>query len=89
MACVRDGTFVIDNDVDITAKEIFDEVETLATKYALDVADAYQLVTLKRGMFSKMTDDSQPILVTADRALAGAARGESMRAWECLHEPAP
>jgi predicted nucleic acid-binding protein len=88
MAHLRGQTLEIE-DIGISASTIFDEVERVAAKHALDVSDAYQLLTLQRGAFSSLTGDSRPILITADRDLAAAARKEGLRVWDCLREPAP
>ncbi len=86
MAYLRNETLEID-DVGISQRRTFDEVEHLAKKYSLDISDAYQLVTLRRGLYSPLEGDSRPILVTADEALAKAAKSEGLRVWDCLREP--
>jgi predicted nucleic acid-binding protein len=88
MAHLRGQSLEID-DVGISHRSTFDEVEQLAKKHSLDISDAYQLVTLRRGVFSRMTGASRPILITADDALAVAARAEGLRVWHCLRESAP
>jgi len=88
MAFLRHGKIEID-DVGISQRRTFDEVEQLTKKYSIDLSDAYQLVTLKRGLYSPLEGDSRPILVTADEDLAKAAKSEGLRAWDCLSEPAP
>jgi len=88
MAHLRGQTLEIE-DIGISDSSIFDEVERLAAKHSLDVSDAYQLLTLQRGGFSSLTGDSKPILITADRGLAAAARKEGLRVWDCLRDPAP
>ena len=88
MAYFRNQTIEID-DIGISQRRTFDEVEYLSKKYSLDVSDSYQLVTLQRGLYSPLQGDSKPILVTADEALAKAARSEGLRTWDCLREPAP
>jgi predicted nucleic acid-binding protein len=88
MAHLRGETLVID-DVGISGRSTFDQVEKLAEKYSLDISDAYQLVTLRSGAFSRLTGDSHPMLVTADEALAVAAETEGLRVWNCLRQPAP
>lgn len=85
---LRGETLQID-DVNIADRQTFDEVEHLAKRYTLDVADALQLVTLQRGCCSTLDDDSKPILITADKKLADAARTEGLRVWNCLKEPTP
>jgi predicted nucleic acid-binding protein len=88
VAHLRHHTLEID-DVGISQGQVFDEVERLAQKYSLDISDAYQLVTLRQGCLARLKIDVQPILITADKALAIAARSEGLRAWDCLCEPEP
>jgi predicted nucleic acid-binding protein len=76
-------------DVDISDSFIFDEVERIGKRNKLDVVDAYQIVTIKMDNSSRNDLKSEPILVTADSALAEAARKEGLRAWNCLTELAP
>lgn len=87
IARLRDGTLEIE-DIGISQRQVFDEVEQLAKKQSLDISDAYQLVTLNRGALSRLKTGVQPILITADGGLACAARSEGLRAWDCLREPA-
>ncbi len=75
-------------DVDISESEIFWEVEKTAKLYGLDIVDAYQIVTIKKDLFSRFPE-AQPILVTADLGLAEAARKEGLNVWNCLKEQAP
>lgn len=88
MTYLRDEALNLES-MDISKRYVFDEVELLGTKYSLDVSDAFQLVTLKHGDLSRMEGDSRPILITADRSLAMAARVEGLRVWDCLNEAAP
>jgi predicted nucleic acid-binding protein len=74
--------------MDISESEIFWEVEKTAKRCGLDIADAYQIVTVKKDYFVRFPE-AQPILVTADSRLAEAARKEGLRVWDCLKEPAP
>jgi len=88
MAHLRGHTLEID-DVGISQRGTFDEVERLAKKHSLDISDAYQLVTLSCGGLSRLKTGLQPILVTADAALAAAAKSEGLRSWNCLRESEP
>ena len=88
MARLRDQTLNIE-DIALTERAVFEEVESLAQKHTLDLADAYQLLTIRTSFLSNLSGDSRPILVTADRRLAVAARSEGLRAWDCMHEPPP
>jgi predicted nucleic acid-binding protein len=75
-------------DVTITDGAIFAEVEDIARRYSLDVADAYQIATVRKDYFSRFPE-AQPILITADKRLAKAARAEGQRVWDCIREKAP
>lgn len=76
------------SDVDISDSSIFHEVEVTAKRYDIDIVDAYQIVTIKKD-FSNKFPNSKPILITADKDLAKAARAEGLRVWNCLTEKAP
>ncbi|MCU7874995.1 MAG: type II toxin-antitoxin system VapC family toxin [Candidatus Thiodiazotropha sp. (ex Lucinoma borealis)] len=76
-------------EVDITQFDIFNDVENIVRRYSIDLADAFQVVTLKRGIASSLTEDSRTILITADSGLSEAAKNEGLRVWNCLNEPAP
>ena len=88
VAHIRGGTISIE-EVDITQLAIFNEVEKIVEKYPIDLADAFQIVTLKRGFPSSLTEDSKTILITADGGLAEAALSEGLRVWNCLKKSAP
>jgi predicted nucleic acid-binding protein len=75
-------------DMDISDSEVFWEVEKMAKRSGLDIADAYQIVTVKKDYFVRFPE-AQPILVTADSRLAEAARKEGLRVWDCLKEQMP
>jgi predicted nucleic acid-binding protein len=75
-------------DVDIADSAIFAEVEAIARTYQLDIVDAYQIVTVRKDYFSRFPE-AQPMLVTADRQLAKAARAEGLQVWNCTREPPP
>lgn len=71
------------------APEIFFAAQKVAEQHALDLSDAFQILSLKEGFFSRHRGDSQTILVTADRRLAKAARCEGMRVWSVLDDSVP
>jgi len=75
-------------DVGITDSTVFTEVENIARRNSLDIADAYQIVTVRKDYFYRFPQ-AQPILITADDGLAKAARAEGLRVWDCLRECAP
>ena len=88
MAWMADEGIVIDK-IEITNRETYSEVEELAENHVIDIADAYLIVALKRGFFSRMVGESKPILITADTALTRVARQENVRVWNCVQEPPP
>ena len=77
------------DDIEIKDRAVFKEVERLSKCYALDISDAFQIYTLKKGFFSALIGDSRPILITGDTELAEATRKEGLRVWDCMKEPAP
>ncbi|MBN2482877.1 MAG: type II toxin-antitoxin system VapC family toxin [Candidatus Omnitrophica bacterium] len=85
LAYLRNNSLSIKGD-DIWDVNVYQEVEFLSKQYSLDISDAFQLCTMKRGIFGKLLGESQPILITADKNLAKAARAEGLKAWDCLCE---
>jgi len=88
VAHLRNGSISIE-EVDITQISTFNEVEKISKLHSLDLADAFQIVTLKKGFPSSLEGDSKTILITGDKKLAKAARKERLRAWDCIIESTP
>jgi predicted nucleic acid-binding protein len=93
-ACDQLMTYVMDASIVIDEKEIanqqtYSEVEKLAQKHGLDISDAFQIVTLRRGLLARVGGESWPILITADSQLADAVRQEGLRVWDCMKERVP
>lgn len=76
-------------EISITDQSVHHYVEKYAKDYGLDISDAFQLYTLKESFVKGFGGDSKAILITADEALADAARKENLRVWDCLREDAP
>ena len=76
-------------DVELTEPKTLGEVLRLTEKHGLDVSDAFQLYSVKAGYFSHLVNRSKTLLVTADIALAEAARVEGLLVWNILGEPEP
>jgi len=76
-------------DIDLKSPIVFSKVRSLAETYSIDLSDAFQILSVKEGYFSHLINQSQTVLVTADEALAKAARTEGVRSWYCLGEPEP
>ncbi len=69
-------------DINFTDVHVFNEVQSLCRKYAsLDFSDAFQILSVKIGYFSKLCGDSSTVLVTADKGLDEAAKQEGIRTY--------
>jgi predicted nucleic acid-binding protein len=71
-------------DLDFMKVSVFRDVQEIARKHNLDLSDAFQILSVKEGYFSRMSGESRTILVTADEALARAANDEGIKAWYCM-----
>jgi predicted nucleic acid-binding protein len=69
--------------------KVFFDVQKMIDKYQLDLSDAFQILSVKKGFGACLSGESQTILVTADEKLAKAAKAEGLRVWSILEEPAP
>lgn len=83
------GKRIVVDDIGHVNPFVQAEVETTAKKHSLDISDALQLVTILKGSCSTAELGSQPVLITADRNLAIAARSEGVRVWNCIDDPEP
>lgn len=77
------------DEVDLSDTKIFDEVESVVKIHNVDISDAFQIVTVKRGKHSKFSGESKSLLITADTDLAIAAKAEGINTWDCLNDPVP
>ncbi len=67
-------------DINFTDPLIFGKVQEMCRKHpALDFSDAFQILSVKMGYFSRMAGDSQTVLVTADKDLQTAAEQEGLQ----------
>jgi predicted nucleic acid-binding protein len=76
-------------DIDIKDREIFKHVQDIAERNNIDLSDAFQIISVKNGYYSNMSNDSKTILVTADKDLANAARTEGLKSWNFMKEVVP
>ena len=76
-------------DLNFTEPATFAEAKEIAERSRLDLSDAFQILSVKKGYFSVLVNESSTVLVTADKALVDAARAEGLRAWNLMLEPAP
>lgn len=77
------------SDLDFTETATFFKAKEIAERNQLDLSDAFQILSVKNGYFSVLANDSSTVLVTADKGLADAARGEGLHAWNLMLEEAP
>jgi hypothetical protein len=76
-------------DIELTEPTVLFSVLGLVEKYSMDVSDAFQIQSVKRGYFSCLVDSSATLLVTADQKLAEIACYEGIKAWYFPEEPIP
>jgi hypothetical protein len=74
---IRDENLILE-DIGLATPDVYTDVEHVAAKYSLDISDALQLLTLRRGFYGQLPEGSQADLVTADAKLAEAARAEKL-----------
>jgi len=77
------------DDLNFTEPATFAEAKEIAERSRLDLSDAFQILSVKKGYFSILANESSTVLVTADKELVDAARAEGLRAWNLMLEPAP
>lgn len=77
------------DDLNFTEYTTFSEAREIAERNRLDLSDAFQILSVKKGYFSALVNESSTVLVTADDGLAIAARTEGLRSWNLMLEPAP
>lgn len=80
----RNGSISFE-DVDYAKYDCFVEAESMVKKHEIDFVDAFQIVTIKKGLARFLAGESQTMLITADSGLAEAARRECIRVW-CFSE---
>jgi predicted nucleic acid-binding protein len=76
-------------DLDLHDPTTLRNAREIAQRYSLDISDAFQILCVKEGRYSRLVSRSQTVLVTADGALAKAARSEGLKAWYCIEEQEP
>jgi len=77
------------SDINFLSPVVFTNVQLISTKYSLDLSDAFQILSVKNGIFSHLSHESKTVLVTADEKLSKAAKKEGLRAWNFMKEPNP
>jgi uncharacterized protein len=77
------------DEIELSSVDTFAEAEEIARRHKLDLSDSLQLVSVKHGRSSSCVPGFKTVLITADRALASAAKAEGLRVWNCEEEAAP
>ncbi len=88
LTMIHDQSITVE-EVEISDHKIFSQIQCLVRKHSLDISDVFQIVTIKRGAFSKSFDISSFLLITADCTLAKAAISEGLKVWNCMVDPIP
>jgi predicted nucleic acid-binding protein len=81
-SCIKSNSIKFD-EASILNSTVFFEAADLSDRYGVDLSDALQVVTIKRSRVEGAT------LITADKALAAAARKEGVSVWNCEKEAPP
>ncbi|TBW47473.1 PIN domain-containing protein [Marinobacter halodurans] len=71
-------------DIDVCEPPYLLQTIELARKHNLDVSDAFQILSVKEGLFAGGIEGSATILVTADSKLAATAEHEGLRVLNVL-----
>jgi hypothetical protein len=77
------------DEIELSSLDTFAKAEEIARRHKLDLSDSLQLVSVKHGRSSSCVPGFKTVLITADRALASAAKAEGLRVWNCEEEAAP
>jgi uncharacterized protein len=77
------------DEIELSSVDTFTKAEEIARRHKLDLSDSLQLVSVKHGRSSSCVPGFKTVFITADRALASAAKGEGLRVWNCEEEAAP
>ena len=74
-------------DLNFTEPELIKKACAIVEKdEKLDLSDAFQILSVKEGYYSRNCNDSQTLLITADKRLAKVAKSEGLRVWSVLEE---
>lgn len=76
-------------DLDFDSAHVFQQAYLLATKHSLDLSDAFQILSVRDGFFSRLINESATVLCTGDAGLTKAAREEGLLVWNFTMEVPP
>ena len=81
-ANVDEGLLQIDNEFDLSNRQLFYDLSDWVKSYNIDYSDALQIFTVLNGRYRKsLAAVAAPVLVTADERLAKACASLNLRAW--------
>jgi predicted nucleic acid-binding protein len=78
---IDEGLLSIDSEFRPDQKQIFCALRDLVKQHGIDFADALQIYTVLNGKWRHTVDECTTVFVTADKALANAAKAEGLRTW--------
>ncbi len=77
-ALVEDENIELE-EISFSDRATFNESEVLASTHKIDLSDAFQLVTLKRGMFARL-EAGVSVLISEDAGILKAAQQDGLNA---------
>ena len=89
LAYLRKPSRIRVDEIELSSLDTFAKAEEIARRHKLDLSDSLQLASVKHGRFSSCVPGFKTVLITADRALASAAKKEGLRVWNCEEEATP
>ncbi|MEW8058543.1 MAG: hypothetical protein AB2787_03650 [Candidatus Thiodiazotropha endolucinida] len=66
-------------EIAIHNRQLFNDSEKLTKKYRIDLSDAFQLVSIKKGMLARLKTPINPNLISEDEGIYRAAKGEGLQ----------
>jgi uncharacterized protein len=76
------------DEIELSSLDTFAKAEEIARRHKLDFSDSLQLISVKHRRSSSCVPGFKTVFITADRALASAAKAEGLRVWNCEEEAA-
>jgi predicted nucleic acid-binding protein len=73
-------------DLNFTNPDLLQSARSLVEVHNIDLSDAFQILSVKHGYFSRLINNSRTLLVTADKGLVSAARSQGLKVWSVLEE---
>jgi predicted nucleic acid-binding protein len=89
ISLVQSEYIELDDDFDLTDDSVFFEIQSIVKESEIDLSDALQILSVKKGRYKSSTGYSQTILATADRGLIRSAQAFDVRVWNVLNDEPP